>query len=47
MIEKVRRIAIADEPFSIANEQMTPSIKNRRHAIRAVYGERLDALYRG
>jgi long-chain acyl-CoA synthetase len=46
VIEKVRRIAIADEPFSIANEQMTPSMKNRRHAIRAVYGERLDGLYR-
>lgn len=46
VIEKVRRIVIADEPFSIANEQMTPSLKNRRHAIRAVYGERLDALYR-
>jgi len=45
VIERVRRIAIADEPFSIANEQMTPSLKNRRHAIRAVYGERLDALY--
>ena len=47
VIEKVRRITIADEPFSIANEQMTPSLKNRRHAIRAVYGERLDGLYRG
>jgi long-chain acyl-CoA synthetase len=47
VIEKVRRIAIADEPFSIENEQMTPSMKNRRHAIRAVYGERLDALYGG
>ncbi|MFZ5707247.1 MAG: AMP-dependent synthetase/ligase [Pseudomonadota bacterium] len=46
VIEKVRRIVIADEPFSIANEQMTPSLKNRRHAIRAIYGERLDALYR-
>jgi len=47
VVERVRRIMIADEPFSIANEQMTPSIKNRRHAIRAVYGARLDALYRG
>lgn len=47
VIEKVRRIVIADEPFSIANEQMTPSMKNRRHAIRAVYGERLDGLYKG
>ncbi|MES2497694.1 MAG: AMP-dependent synthetase/ligase [Pseudomonadota bacterium] len=47
VIEKVRRIVIADEPFSIANEQMTPSMKNRRHAIRAVYGDRVDALYGG
>ncbi|KRB80752.1 AMP-dependent synthetase [Sphingomonas sp. Root710] len=47
VIEKVRRIAIADEPFSIDNEQMTPSMKNRRHAIRAVYGDRLDGLYKG
>jgi long-chain acyl-CoA synthetase len=47
VIEKVRRIVIADEPFSIANEQMTPSMKNRRHAIRAVYGDRIDALYGG
>jgi long-chain acyl-CoA synthetase len=47
VIEKVRRVTIADEPFSIENEQMTPSMKNRRHAIRAVYGERIDALYGG
>ena len=47
VIDKVRRIIIADEPFSIANEQMTPSMKNRRHAILAVYGERLDGLYKG
>jgi long-chain acyl-CoA synthetase len=47
VIERVRRITVADEPFSIANEQMTPSLKNRRHAIRAVYGERLDGLYKG
>ncbi|MET0375005.1 MAG: long-chain fatty acid--CoA ligase, partial [Rhizorhabdus sp.] len=46
VIEKVRRIVIADEPFSIDNEQMTPSMKNRRHAIRAVYGDRLDGLYK-
>ncbi len=47
VIEKVRRIVIADDPFSIANEQMTPSMKNRRHAIRAVYGDRIDGLYKG
>ncbi|WP_375397918.1 AMP-dependent synthetase/ligase [uncultured Sphingomonas sp.] len=44
--ERVRRFIIADEPFTIANEQMTPSMKNRRHVLKAIYGARLDALYR-
>ena len=47
VIEKVRQFAFADEAFSIENEQMTPSMKIRRHKIREVYGDRLDALYRG
>jgi long-chain acyl-CoA synthetase len=46
VIEKVRRFILADEPFSTDNEQLTPSIKIRRHVIRAAYGERLDALYK-
>ena len=45
VIEKVRRFVIADEPFTVENEQLTPSIKIRRHVIRGVYGSRLDALY--
>ena len=44
--ERVRRFILADEPFGIANQQLTPSLKIRRHVIRQVYGERLDALYR-
>ena len=44
--EKVRRIIVADEPFAIENEQLTPSMKIRRHVIRTSYGERLDALYK-
>jgi long-chain acyl-CoA synthetase len=44
--EKVRRVTIADAPFTIENEQFTPSMKIRRHVIRQVYGDRLDALYR-
>ena len=47
VIEKVRGFAFADEPFTIENEQLTPSMKIRRHKIREVYGERMDALYRG
>jgi len=44
--ERIRRFIIADEPFAIENEQLTPSLKIRRHVLRAVYGDRLDALYK-
>jgi long-chain acyl-CoA synthetase len=47
VIEKVRQFAFADEAFSIDNEEMTPSMKIRRHKIRERYGARLDALYKG
>ncbi|MBA2920950.1 AMP-binding protein [Sphingomonas sp. MAH-20] len=47
VIEKVRRIVIADAPFAIDNEQLTPSMKIRRHVLKDVYGSRLDALYKG
>jgi long-chain acyl-CoA synthetase len=43
--ERVRRFMIAAEPFSIANAQMTPTLKIKRHVIRQVYGPALDALY--
>jgi len=46
VIEKVRRFIVADEAFTIENEQLTPSMKIRRHVISKVYGERLDALFR-
>ena len=44
--EKVRRFILADEPFTVDNEQLTPSMKIRRHVIRAFYQEQLDALYK-
>ncbi|WP_432201957.1 AMP-dependent synthetase/ligase [Erythrobacter sp. W53] len=47
VIEKVRQFTFADEAFSIENEEMTPSMKIRRHKIRERYQERLDGLYRG
>nr|WP_246447772.1 AMP-dependent synthetase/ligase [Novosphingobium flavum] len=47
VIEKVRQFTFADEAFSIANEEMTPSLKIRRHKLKARYGERLDRLYKG
>ncbi|MGN6377011.1 MAG: AMP-dependent synthetase/ligase [Sphingomonas sp.] len=45
-IERIRRFIVADEPFTIENEQLTPSLKIRRHVLKAVYGDRLNALYR-
>ena len=45
-IERVRRFAVADAPFTIENAQMTPTLKIRRHKIKDVYGDRLEALYR-
>jgi len=47
VIEKVRKFDFADEPFTIENEQMTPSMKIRRHVLREVYADRIAALYRG
>ena len=45
MIEKIRKINFADAPFSVDNNQMTPTLKIRRHQIRAEYQGRLDGLY--
>ena len=46
VIERIRQFIIADEPFTIENQQLTPSLKIRRHVLREVYGERLEKLYR-
>ncbi|OAN65388.1 AMP-dependent synthetase/ligase [Sphingomonas sp. TDK1] len=45
VIERVRKFILADQAFTIENEQLTPSMKIRRHVLKAVYAERLDALY--
>ena len=47
VIEKVRQITFADEAFAIDNEEMTPSMKIRRHKIRERYSARIDGLYKG
>ena len=46
VIEKVRRFDFADEQFTIENEEMTPSLKIRRHMIRERYIDRLNAMYK-
>ena len=46
VIEKVRKFDLADEAFTIENEQMTPSMKIRRHVLKQVYADRIAALYK-
>jgi len=45
VVERIRRFAVAPEPFSIDNGQLTPTLKVRRHIVGKVYGQRLRALY--
>jgi long-chain acyl-CoA synthetase len=44
--ERVRRFILIAEPFTVDNEMMTPTLKVRRHKIREIYGENLEALYK-
>jgi len=45
IIERVRKFIIVPQPFTVENNMMTPSLKIRRHVIRAAYRDRLEALY--
>jgi long-chain acyl-CoA synthetase len=45
VIERVRRIMIAPEAFTIENEMMTPTLKLRRHVITNRYRADLERLY--
>ena len=43
--ERIRRFAVIEEAFSVANGQMTPTLKIKRHAIRGAHGALLESLY--
>ncbi len=45
--ERVRHFTIATEPFTIANGQMTPTLKVKRHVVSAAYGAAINSLYDG
>ena len=45
-LEKIRRFIIADEPFTIDNGEMTPTLKVRRHVVMKRYAKTLDELYK-
>ncbi|NVK19149.1 MAG: long-chain fatty acid--CoA ligase [Methylocystaceae bacterium] len=44
-IEKIRKFTLIATPFTIENEQMTPTLKVRRHVILERFGEQLTSLY--
>jgi len=44
-LENIRRFIIADEPFTIDNGEMTPTLKVRRHVVMKRYAKTLDELY--
>ncbi len=44
-LERVRRFTVAHAPFTVENQMMTPTLKIRRHTIRAAYGEEIEGLY--
>jgi long-chain acyl-CoA synthetase len=44
--ERVRKFALAPQPFSIDNAQMTPTLKIRRHVIRQIFSDQIEGLYR-
>ncbi len=44
-IEQVKRFAVATEPFSTENGELTPTHKIRRHAILKRYRDTLEELY--
>jgi long-chain acyl-CoA synthetase len=44
-IERIRRFALAPEPFTTDNGMLTPSLKIRRHKIRERYEGVLEGLY--
>jgi long-chain acyl-CoA synthetase len=45
VIEKIRRIEMTAQSFTIENELMTPSLKIRRHKINEIHGVALENLY--
>ncbi|KKR21153.1 MAG: Long-chain fatty-acid-CoA ligase [Parcubacteria group bacterium GW2011_GWE2_39_37] len=44
--EVIKKFHLLDRPFTIENEELTPTLKIRRHHIEAKYGGVIDGLYR-
>ncbi len=46
VIERLRQFEFTDEPFTIENGEMTPSMKIRRHVIRDRYQTKINGMYK-
>ena len=44
--EQVRKLVILTQPFSVANDELTVSLKLRRNVVLAHHAAELEALYR-
>ena len=44
--EKIRKFIIADEPFTVSNKMLTPTLKVRRHEVYKNYEKLIDELYK-
>ena len=45
IIEKIKKFIIIDDPFTIENEMLTPTMKIRRHQVKNIFGDQLEKLY--
>jgi long-chain acyl-CoA synthetase len=43
--EQVKKFIVVPQPFSVAAEEMTVSLKLRRNIVLGRYAEQIDALY--
>ncbi len=45
--EQVKKFVVLPDPFSVANDELTVSLKLRRNVVQTRYARQLDALYAG
>jgi long-chain acyl-CoA synthetase len=45
VVERVRRFIVVNQPFTVENQMLTPTLKVRRHKVAERYGDALEALY--